>query len=163
MSSGGIVVIGVGNPLRGDDGVGLAIAARLAAGLPEGVRVERCEQEPSRLIDAWSGADAAVLVDAVSSGSPPGTIHRFDATDAPVPAGVFRSSTHAFGLSDAIELSRALGSLPRRVVVYGVEGADFSAGAKLTAAALTAVDRVAAAIRADLAPPGEEEPCTSGP
>ena len=49
---------------------------------------------------------------------------------AAFPPASFRSSTHAFGVGDAVELARALGRLPRRVVVYGVEGADFAAGAR---------------------------------
>ena len=74
------------------------------------------------MIDAIEGREAAVLVDASSSGAAPGTIHRFDASAEPVPARSFRSSTHAFGVGEAIELARALGKLPGTVVVYGIEG-----------------------------------------
>jgi hydrogenase maturation protease len=150
----GIVVIGVGNAYRGDDAVGLAVAERLRERLPEDVTVRDCEQEPTRLLDAWEGADVALVVDAAASGAPPGTVHRFDASGDGVPAHVFRSSTHAFGVGDAVELARALGWLPERVVVYGIEGGDFTAGSGLSAPVAAAVERVVEEL-------AEEVRCTS--
>ena len=141
------VVIGCGNALRGDDGAGVAVAAR--------VRGVACDEEPSRLIEAWEGADAAVLIDTVVSGAPPGTVHRFDASDEPIPARVLRSSTHAIGLAETIELARALGRLPKRVVVYVIEGVSFEAGAPLSPEVEAAVTRLVDTI--------EEETCTSAP
>jgi hydrogenase maturation protease len=144
------VVIGVGNAYRGDDAVGLAVAERVRGRVGDDVAVLECEQEPTRLLDAWSGAELAVVVDACAGDGSPGTVHRFDVSDGPLPARVFRSSTHAFGVGEAVELSRALHRLPRRVVVYGVEGADFDAGAAMSPAVESAVDRVAGAIVRDL-------------
>ena len=127
------VVIGVGNAYRGDDGVGLAVAERLR-GRVAGRRRRGRRASRSRPGCSTPGRArrSALVVDAVVSGAGPGTVHRFDASDEPLPARVFRSSTHAFGVGDAIELARALGRLPGRVVVYGVEGADFAAGEGLT-------------------------------
>jgi len=141
------VVIGIGNALRGDDAAGVAVAERL-----QGVA---CEEEPSRLIEAWEGADAAVLIDTVVSGAPAGTLHRFDASEEPIHARALRSSTHAIGLAETIELARALGKLPPRVVVYGIEGESFDAGAPLSPDVEAAVIRLVATI--------EEELCTSAP
>jgi hydrogenase maturation protease len=156
------VVIGVGNEYRRDDGVGLAVAARLRGRVPAGVEIVECEQEPSRLIDAWEGADSALVVDAVESGAAPGTLHRFDAGAGPIPKGVFRSSTHAFGVGDAVELARVLGKLPGHVVVYGVEGDEFAAGQGLTARVEAAIEPAASAILDDLERmTREEEPCTN--
>jgi hydrogenase maturation protease len=160
----GVVVIGVGNTFRGDDGVGLAAVDRLATEVPDGVTVVPCEQEPSRLLDAWHGAWAAVIVDAVASGAEPGTLRRFDRSTDAVPAKVFRSSTHAFGIGDAIELGRALGRLPERVVVYGVEGAAFGSGAGLSPAVDAALDELVGAVLDDVDRLVKEEPrCTSAP
>lgn len=150
----GLVVVGVGNAYRGDDGAGLAVAERVRDRVPDGVEVVTCEQEASRVIDAIEGRDAAVLVDASSSGAPAGTIHRFDASAGPVPAQSFRSSTHAFGVGEAVELARALGKLPGMVVVYGVEGQEFAAGEGLSEAVAAAVEPAAEAVL--------EELCTSG-
>ena len=156
------MVIGVGNPYRGDDAAGLAAAERLQSRVPDGVSVLPCEQEPTRIIDAWKDAGAAVIVDAVVSGADPGTLHRVDASREPVPAHVFRSSTHAFSLGEAIELARALGRLPERIVVYGVEGATFAAGVGLTPQVETAVDGVVEAVLGDLERlVREEELCTN--
>ena len=71
------------------------------------------------------------MIDAVNSGSAPGTLHRFDVTDAPLPAQVF-PSTHAMGLPEAVELARELDRLPGRLIVYGIEGQNFEAGEGLT-------------------------------
>jgi len=151
------VVIGIGNPLRGDDAAGIVAAERLRPRVPEGVEVVSCDVEPSRLMEAWEGADSVVLVDAVSSGESPGTVHRFDAGEEAVPARTFRSSTHAIGIADTIELARALGRLPRRVRVYGVEAGGFETGSSLTPPVESAVAFVVKDVLADL----EEERCTS--
>ncbi len=150
MSERHPVVIGVGNTFRGDDAVGLAVVARLRERTPDGVTVVPCEQEPSRLMEAWEEASAVLVVDAVTSGAEPGTLHRFDASDEAIPTQVFRSSTHAFGVGEAIELARALGKLPARVIVYGVEGGEFSSGEGMTAPVAAAVDGVVAAVLDDL-------------
>ena len=135
------VVIGIGNGYRSDDGAGLAVAERLHAEAPD-LDVVTNEQEPLRLIDAWDGADLALVVDAVSSGAEPGTIHRFDATDDFPPVTVFHGSTHAIGVWDAIALARTLGRLPGRVLVYGIEGERFSAAEGLSPAVAAAVDAI---------------------
>jgi hydrogenase maturation protease len=123
-------VIGVGNAYRGDDAAGLVVARRLRE---RGLEAIEQEGEPVALIDVFAARDAVVLVDAVQSGAPPGTVHRFDVSDGPLPRELRGStSTHAVGLGEAIELARALGRLPPRVVVYGVEGARFATGVGLS-------------------------------
>jgi hydrogenase maturation protease len=147
-----VVVVGIGSALRGDDGAGIEVVNRLADGcLPAGVRVSAVEGEALELLDQWSGADAAIVVDAVRSGAAAGTVHRFDASSSPLPAHVRRTSTHAVGASDAIELARGLGSLPVTVIVYGIEGADFSAGASLTDEVRGAVVALTEAVRREAA------------
>ena len=136
-------VVGVGNAWRGDDAVGLAVVERLRGRLPAGVALLEREGEPTSLIDAWEGADAVWVVDAVRSGAAPGTVHRLDATSAELPAELFRGSTHHLGLPEAVELARALERLPQRLVVLGVEGESFEAGQQLTAAVARAADQVA--------------------
>jgi hydrogenase maturation protease len=128
-----ILVIGVGNPYRGDDAVGLIVVERLKD-QPALKNVTLLEQsgEGAALMEAWRGADAVILVDAVSSGSVPGTIHRLDVSQRAIPANFFSYSTHAFGLAEAIELARALNELPPRLVVYGIEGGNFAPGIDLS-------------------------------
>ena len=132
------MVIGVGNRWAGDDGAGLAVARRLGG--------RELEGDPSALIDLWAEADDAVVVDAAASGAPPGTIRRFDARSGPLPARCLRSSTHAFGVADAIELARALGRLPARLDVYAIEGERFASGEGLSAAVRRSVEELAASL-----------------
>jgi hydrogenase maturation protease len=130
-----MMVIGVGNDWRGDDGAGLAVA-RLAGGAEH-------SGDCTRLVDAWAGEEAVALVDASSSGVPPGTVLRLDAAAGPLPAQALRSSTHAFGVAEAIELARALGRLPPVVLVYAIEGDRFDAGAGLSPPVRVAVEQLA--------------------
>jgi hydrogenase maturation protease len=124
-------LIGIGNRFRSDDAAGLEVVHRLRLAHPPGVKLIEQEGEPASLIESWSSVDEALVVDAVSSGSAPGTLHRFDVTDAPLPAQVF-PSTHAMGLPEAVELARELDRLPGRLVVYGIEGESFQAGEGLS-------------------------------
>jgi hydrogenase maturation protease len=146
-----IVVVCIGNRYRGDDAAGLEVAERVRARAPEDVSVTVFEEEPTRLIDAFGGADVALVVDAVSTGAPAGTVHRFDASDAPLPSRAFRSSTHALGVGDAVELARALGRLPARIVVFGVEGIRFPAREGMSPAVTDAVERASAAVLEEVA------------
>jgi hydrogenase maturation protease len=142
-----LIVIGVGNAWRGDDGAGLAVARRLRELHLKDVEVREVEGDASALMEAWAGADRVVVVDAAQSGAPPGTVRRFDARAEPLPAQLLRSSTHAFGVPDAIELARALGRLPHALDVYAIEGESFVAGDRLSPAVERAVQELAATLQ----------------
>ena len=147
-----VVVIGVGNPDRGDDGAGPEVLARLEGRVPGEVRLVRLPgADPALVMEAWSGSAGAIVVDAMVSGVAPGTITRFDAVAGPLPAGVRLASTHVLGAETAVEMARALGRLPGRLVVYGVEGESFAAGSGLSpvvAAALpAAAERILEEVR----------------
>lgn len=135
--------IGVGNPFRSDDGVGRAVLRFLRPEIPVSVTLLEETGDGAELLEAWKGADRVILVDAVQSGAPPGTIHRFDARAEKLPAWFSRSSTHAFGVAEAIELARAMQDLPPHLVVYGVAGLDFSAGTELSPEVAQIVPQVA--------------------
>jgi hydrogenase maturation protease len=139
------VVIGVGNPDRGDDGVGRAVARRLRDVSPPGVEVRECEGEATALLAAWEGADEVVLVDACRGVGPPGSVHVFEATEVEHLGSdrLRHASTHSFGLVAAVGLARALGRLPSRLVVYAIEGDRFREGAELSPEADRAAYEVA--------------------
>jgi hydrogenase maturation protease len=126
------IFIGVGNPFRSDDGVGRAVVRRLSGRIPVGIKVLEETGDGAELLEAWQGAERVILVDAVQSGAPPGTIHRLDAKLEKLPSWFSHSSTHSFGVAEAIELARTMGDLPPGLVVYGIEGLDFSAGTALS-------------------------------
>ncbi|HYF92491.1 MAG TPA: hydrogenase maturation protease [Symbiobacteriaceae bacterium] len=145
------VVIGIGNELCADDAVGLAVVRRLAA---EGVAVVEAGCPGLGLLDLLAGHDRAVLVDAVVSGAPPGTVHCFGLRDLP-DRSLLPLSLHGVNAVDALALGQAVdpGRLPRDVVIVGVEIADrspFKVGLSPEVAA--AVPLAAAIVREALAP-----------
>ena len=133
------LVVGVGNPWRGDDAAGLELASRVRD-LAAGIDVETLEGDASTLVELWSEHDDVALVDAARSGAPPGTLHELCPGDRSLPAAALRSSTHAFGVVEAVSLASALGRLPARLEIYAVEGEDFSLGASLSPAVARTVD-----------------------
>ena len=139
------LVVGVGSA-RGDDAAALLVARRLvAAGVPARV-VELTD--PTDLLESWLPGDRVVVVDAVRSGAAPGTVHVLDLTHRPLPTGTPAASTHVLGLDVAIELARALGRLPRQLVLYGIEAAADPTTERPSSPVLAAVDTVTAALAA---------------
>jgi hydrogenase maturation protease len=138
------VVIGIGNEWRQDDGVGRAVA-RALAGAP-GITVRQVPNAGVDLIDAWGGFSTAILVDAMRSGLPPGSLRCFKWQE--MPAGAFGLTTHAIELRGALQLAQALGRLPARVLVCGIEGAAFGDGTGLSPAVASAVPAAAREILA---------------
>lgn len=133
----GRLVIGLGNPDRGDDAAGVRVAGRLRS-------VAAVEsRRGTDVMDLWADADDVVVVDATRSARPPGTVVRIDATSGELPARSFPSS-HSFGLAETVELARALERLPGRLTVYGIEGACFEVGAPMSPEVVEAVEAVTA-------------------
>ncbi len=152
MPTGPVVVIGVGNDFRRDDGAGPAVVARLRDLVPPGIRLVVTDGEPTRLIEAWTGAALAVVVDAVRAQPPrPGQVHRFS-LDGTTQGTARPASSHGLGLDDAIRLAVALDRMPARLIVHAIEAADLTQGPGLTAPVAAAVGAVADAILADLGP-----------
>ena len=94
------------------------------------------------LMEAWKAAPSVILIDAASSGKAPGTIHHFDALTQSMPTGFSFHSTHAFGVAEAIGLAQALQQLPPRLIVYAIEGKNFTAGVGLSPKVAKAVQKV---------------------
>lgn len=128
------VVIGVGNRDRADDGAGIVVAERVTGPVTHVLPIGSFD-----LHDLWSPEDDVVIVDAMRSGAPPGTIRRFDVSATPLPSGHF-ASTHSFGPAAAVELARALGQLPGSIEVVGIEAESFDFGGSLSQPVAEAVD-----------------------
>ena len=122
-----VVVIGIGNTYRGDDGVGHAAGQALMRLLP-GTEVLLLDGESTRLVDAWTGRRLAIVLDAVRRGDPPGTVHRLQVGTDPLPAASRHPSSHGAGLESAVALGQALGRNPGTVIIYGIEPADLTEG-----------------------------------
>ena len=131
-----MTVIGLGNEWRSDDGVGPEVGA--AAGRPGAERRADRARRGARRRSTRSCSSTRV-----SSGAPPGRSTRSTPARSRCPRRLFgASSTHALGLAEAVELARSLGRLPRRVLVYGIEGASFAFGKGLSPEVEAAADRV---------------------
>ena len=144
------LVIGIGNPGRGDDDAGRAVARWLRGQVAPDCRIVEHDGEAASLFATFEGAATVCLIDACVSGAPAGTVRRFDAVTAPLPQGAFGLSTHRLGLAEAIELARALGQLPDRCVVYAIEGLSFRPGAQLSPPVTAAVPLAGRQVLAEL-------------
>jgi hydrogenase maturation protease len=141
-----IVIIGIGNEFQGDDGVGPFVVQELRArGLPEDVVSFQC-REGLTLMELWRDKEMAILVDAAISGAAPGSVFRFEAQMESPPSESFRLNTHNYGLPEAIEIGKALNSLPPHVIVYGIEGKRFDVGMGLSPDVETAAEGVVQSI-----------------
>ncbi len=145
-----LLIIGIGNQYRSDDAAGL-IAGRLLRekNIPD-ILVRESSSDGAALMESWKSNGRVILIDAVSSGAAPGTIYRIDALAQPLPAGFSSQSTHAFGVAEALGLARALRQLPTSLVVYGIEGKNFSAGVGLTQEVERAVREVVEQVTHDV-------------
>jgi hydrogenase maturation protease len=127
-----VLVIGVGNEFRGDDALGAYVARQLRSLHLEHVTVREMDGEGSSLIEAWQGHDRVVVIDAFCSGVTPGLLREFDVSIAEIPKHFCHSSSHSFGLAEAIGVARRLGMLPKRMFVFGLEGRQFGFGKRLS-------------------------------
>ncbi|NJC72453.1 hydrogenase maturation protease [Planosporangium thailandense] len=135
-----MIVIGVGNSYRRDDGVGPYVVERLRErGVPDEV-LAVSDGETTELIDLWDGEDLAVVVDAVRAApTHPGRIHHLAVADPPAERC---RAAHGLDLGEAVELARVLGRLPRRLALYTVEATDIDYGVGLTPAVIEAAGRL---------------------
>lgn len=138
------LVIGIGNPDRGDDAVGLIVAQRVKAQRLPGVHVIEHNGDPGSLLDCLGSTQSAYLIDACMAGAPPGTIRRFDLAATGLPRlACAGCSTHEMGLIETVELARALGLLPPRCVTYVIEGRIYDIGSLLSPEVAAGAEKVA--------------------
>ncbi|HLM90532.1 MAG TPA: hydrogenase maturation protease [Thermoplasmata archaeon] len=156
------LVIGVGNRHRRDDALGLEAAGRLQPRLAERARVVPYEGESTGLLELWNRVPLVVLVDAVPAQGHPGRIHRVEGDLVERLTRPTTTSTHGLSVGEAVRLGASLDQLPGRLVVFAVEGEDFSPGVGLSPSVARAVDPVADAVLAevggDRAPASREVP-----
>ena len=127
-----VVVLGVGNVLLSDEGVGVHVANRLVEmDLPAGLEVVEGGTDGFGLIHVVTGADRLIVVDAVKGGGAPGSIYRFDIKDAPTYPDAFKTSVHQIGILEVIHLSELVGQTPQTTVI-GVEPKSVAMGLELS-------------------------------
>ena len=138
IGSAMIAVIGIGQTMRGDDGVGIEAVRAWKKKYPitsrvENIKVELVENPGVGLLPLLEGVDSAILVDAVQSGADPGTLHSLGEPDiAAFTQGT--GSAHGFGAAEALALGRtiSLNKLPTKVVLIGIEIGQINIGESLS-------------------------------
>lgn len=145
-----VLVVGIGNTDRGDDGAGPETIRFLRESGPEGVSYLTHSGEPTSLLDLFDQADMLFLVDAVQSGGLPGEMVRISVDSEALPDYFHSVSSHGLGLGEAIEFARTLDRLPERVVVFGIEGVFFDAGCALSPEVKLGSEKAATCIRKEL-------------
>ena len=119
------LVIGLGNLLRGDDGVGVRLAQMLAKQtLPNDVEVVDGGTQGLGLVPLLEGRQRVILVDAADIGQTPGTFRRFTLAEAVLTGDELHLAIHAAGLREALLLAKALKIVPDQVVIFGVQPAN---------------------------------------
>ena len=127
MPDNGRLLIGVGNPHRGDDAAGWILADRLEAVCGHDFSIVRSDGDVGALLDWFATYPEVILVDAMDRAmiTTEEQVFRWDATREPIPSGLSGTSSHVLGVAQAIELARALNQLPKRLIVFGIPGRDF--------------------------------------
>lgn len=144
------IVVGLGNDFRNDDAAGLAALRLFRNRNIHDVRVVELRDDLTKLLDHFQGVSRAYIIDAVQSNSQPGTIHRIEATDTYFSQANLPRSTHGLSLRNLLELARLQGTLPAKLIIYGIEGERFDHGNTMTPAVHDSLPRVVESICAEL-------------
>jgi hydrogenase maturation protease len=146
-------ILAVGNPDRGDDGVGPYVLAGLAGRLPE-EDLLCSDGEVSGLIAIFERCSELILIDAMdgpAAGLAPGDVLRLDANDPALAEAPLHASTHAMGVVEAIALARSLGVLPAQLTVIAIAGASFAVGRGISASVAHAAQALIEELATELA------------
>lgn len=143
-----IKVIGIGNRFRRDDGAAVVALRHLKP--RTGVDMISTSAEPTNLMTAWEGAEAAILIDAAAPAGAPGRISRIVAGRDSLPTESPVASTHAYGLAKTIDLAEALGDRPDNIIIYAIEGANFDHGEGLSLPVENAISILVQKIEAEI-------------
>ncbi len=126
------LIVGVGNVFRGDDAVGILIARFLKRCFKENVKIIGVDTSFDELIQFLGDYDLIIFIDAIKSEEKPGEIYRLKFGVDKIPAQLEFFSTHSVGLIEYIEIAKALGKLPKELIIYGIVGKDFDVGSSIS-------------------------------
>lgn len=143
------LLIGIGNCLRGDDGAGPDLVSRLRIQCTQGQTkwqdFDICVSDGNAmsLVDLWVGRQDVIIVDAIWDPTKhPGSLIVLDAKDLGSMGNHLRSSTHSFGLNDAIKISKSLENLPPRITILGIVGDSFHIDDHVSTTVASAIQRL---------------------
>ena len=139
--------------------MGPLVARTLSGRLPRDARLVVRAGDMMSLIEDWADVDVVICVDAAARRGAPGRVHRIDLAKEALPPELSFTSSHAFGLAEAIELARVLELAPKQIVVYAIEGACFDTGAPFTPEVLSAASEVADCIAGEVCHISQRDEC----
>jgi len=155
--AGRTVVIGVGNLLLRDEGVGIhAVRELQKRSLPPGVEVIDGGVAGIRLLDWFSEAQKLLLIDAAEMGLEPGAVARFTPEDVRFQSGDLKLSTHDVALPEVLAIARAVNQCPSEVIILGIQPKEISWGTELTPEVRAAVPKVVELVLEEIDPAGAE-------
>ena len=128
-----IIVLGVGNELLSDEGIGIHVVKEIQQKniFPSEVEVMEGGTDGFGLINIIADTDRLIVIDSIKGGSMPGTIYKFDIEDAPSTPDIFKTSVHQIGILEVINLSSLIGKTPKTTVI-GIEPRSVSTGMELS-------------------------------
>lgn len=152
MIKRGTVVIGLGNPIMGDDGLGLAALEHLQTGFafPPDVELVDGGTWGMNLLPVIEDASELILIDAIDAGVPPGTFVRLEHDRLPRYLAT-KISPHQVDLRDVLALAELRGTLPQNTVALGVQPASVEMRSSLSEIVRAAVPDLAAQVVQELA------------
>jgi hydrogenase maturation protease len=136
------LILGIGNPYRGDDGAGWAVIEGLQTAVP----LRKSRGDIAELIDLFSQYEAIYVIDACLGSRPAGSWERIDLRCQPLPEDALQVSTHGFGLAQALPLANQLNVLPATLILYAIWGDSYTLREGLSNAVTTAVKEVITAL-----------------
>ena len=146
-----ILILGVGNLLLSDEGVGVHIARTLMEmDFPPQVRVVEGGTDGFGLMHILLEADRLILVDAIRGGGPPGSIYRFEIEDCPPFPDTYKTSVHQISILEVINLSGLIGPIPRTTII-GVEPKCLEMGMDLSPEIEAKIPRVIQLVHEEVA------------
>ena len=146
-----ILVLGLGNTLLRDEGLGVRTLERLGSRyrFPDQVRLMDGGTRGLDLLPYLAGTDGLLIIDAVNSGDPPGTLMRFEGQELAHTLSV-KMSVHQVGMQELLAAAELSGTLPRHVVLWGMQPAKIAWGEDLSTPVASAMDRLVQAVAAEL-------------
>ncbi|MEW6067005.1 MAG: HyaD/HybD family hydrogenase maturation endopeptidase [Nitrospirota bacterium] len=150
VSSQKIIILGVGNILLSDEGVGVHVANELMKmDLPPDVSVVEGGTDGFYLMNVITEAERLIVIDAVKGGEPPGSIYRFNVKDVKACPPGFKTSVHQIGILEVINLSELIGKTPHTTVI-GVEPKSIDMGMELSPEIKSKIPRIIELIKEEI-------------
>lgn len=138
-----ILILGIGNPFRGDDAAGWAVIDVLEQKSPKGVKLCKVRGDSAQIIDLFTEYSTVYVIDACQMNAPSGFWKRIDAHKFPIPSDAPQTSTHGMGITQAIDLAKVLGILPSKLIIYAINGEHYNLSTSPSLSVGQAIDTVA--------------------